>query len=373
MRRRLRRLRALIIKEWWSILRDPAAVGIAMVGPVLLLILFVYGVSLNTERVSVGIVIEQSTPEARDLAGAFRNARYFRPVFFQERLPAEQALSVGKVGGVVVLAGNFSRAALADGEAPVQVLVDGVDGRTGRTVATYVEGAVAKWLSQRVLTRQLTMAPGVQVASRVWFNPGLESRYFIAPGVIALIMMVTGTLLAALVVASEWEGGTMEAVLATPAMPSELLLAKIVSYVGLGIAGVGLAVALAVTVIGIPFRGSYLVLAAAASLFMLAALSMGFVVSGATKNRVSAGRLALTAGYLPTIMLSGLLFDLQNAPAPIQWISHLVPARYFVSILHSLFLVGNVWGVILPNLAGMGLLAFSLLALAVRLNRKRLG
>lgn len=373
MTRRLRRLRALIVKEWRSVLVDPAAFGIAVGAPVVLLILFVYGVSLDTERVSVGIVIEQSTPEARDLAGAFRNARYFRPVFFHERLPAERALSAGEVGGVVVLAGNFSRAALAEGEAPIQVLVDGVDGRTGRTVATYVEGAVAKWLSQRVLARQASMVPGAEVASRVWFNPSLESRYFIAPGVIALIMAVTGTLLAALVVASEWERGTMEAVLVTPAKPSELLLAKVLSYVGLGIAGVGLAVALAIAVIGIPFRGSYLILAVAASLFMLAALSLGFVVSGATRNRISAGRLALTAGYLPTIMLSGLLFDLQNAPAPIQWISHLVPARYFVSILHTLFLVGDVWGVILPNLAGMAVLAFSLLAVAVRLNRKRIG
>ena len=369
----LRRLEALFRKERREILRDPVGIAIAMGGPALLLFLFVYGVSLDTERVSVAIVVEQSTPEARDLAGAFHNASYFRATFFHERREAEQALAAGQVSGVVVLAGDFSRAALAEGEAPVQVLVDGVDGRTGRVVAAYVDSAVSKWLAQRVLARQTAGLPVAQLDSRIWFNPGIDSRYFMAPGVIALIMTVTGALLAALLVAREWERGTMEALLATPASPGELLLAKAGSYVGLGIAGMAVALALAILVIGVPFRGSYLVLAAAASLFMLAALSLGFVVSSATRNRVSAGRLTLTAGYLPTIMLSGLLFDLRNAPAPIQWISHLVAARYFVSTLHTLFLVGNVWPVILPDMAGMALIALLLLAVAMHLNHKRLG
>jgi ABC-2 type transport system permease protein len=370
---RLRRLNALILKEWREILRDPVAIAIAFGGPAVLLVLFVYGVSLETQRVSVAIVVEQSTPDARDLASAFHNASYFRPVFYQERHRAEQALAAGEVSGVVVLAGDFSRALLGEGEAPVQVLVDGVDGRTGRVVAGYVEGAVAKWLAQRVLARQSAGIPVALLESRVWFNPDIDSRYFMAPGIIALIMTVTGALLAALVVAREWERGTMEALLATPAMPGELLLAKIVSYVGLGTGGMALAIVVAIAVIGVPFRGSFLVLAATCALFMLAALSLGFVVSSATRNRVSAGRLAITAGYLPTIMLSGLLFDLRNAPAPIQWLSHLVAARYFVAILHTLFLVGNVPAVILPNLAGMALLTLLLLAIVVRLNRKRLG
>ena len=370
---RLRRVAALLVKEWREIVRDPIAVIIALGGPALLLVLFVYGVSLDTERVSVAIVVEHSTPEARDLAGAFHNASYFRAVFFHQRREAERALAAGEVSGVVVLAGDFTRAALGEGQAPVQVLVDGVDGRTGRVVAAYVDGAVAKWLAQRALARQATGLPVAQLDSRIWFNPEIDSRFFVAPGIIALVMTVTGALLAALLVAREWERGTMEALLATPARPGELLLAKAASYVGLGTAGMGVALSLAILVIGVPFRGSYLVLAAAAALFMLAALGLGFVVSSATRNRVSAGRLTLTAGYLPTVMLSGLLFDLRNAPEPIQWISHLVAARYFVSTLHTLFLVGNVWPVILPNLAGMALIAALLLAAAMHLNRKRLG
>jgi ABC-2 type transport system permease protein len=370
---RLRRLAALTLNEWREVVRAPVAVAIAMGGPAVLLVLFAYGVSLDTERVSVAIVIEQSTPEARDLAGAFFNARYFRPVFFHQRDRAEEALTTGAVSGIVVLAGDFSRGALGEGEAPVQILVDGADGRTGRIVASYVDSAVALWLGQRVLTRQSPGIPVVQPEIRIWFNPEVDSHYFVAPGVIALIMTVTGALLAALIVAREWERGTMEALLATPATPGELMLAKSICYTALGLAGIVVAMVLAIVIIKVPFRGSYLVLAACGAVFMLCALALGFLVSSATRNRVSAGRLALTTGYLPTVMLSGLLFDLRSAPAPIQWISHLVAARYFISILHTLFLAGNVWAVILPNLAAMALIAAVLLLAVAHLNRRRLG
>jgi ABC-2 type transport system permease protein len=373
MRTRLRRLKALFRKEWREILRDPLALTIALAGPAFLMVLFGFGVSLDTDRVSVAIVIERATPETRDLAGAFHNASYFRPVFFQERSLAEEALASGKVAGVIVLAGDFPRNVLGDGGAPVQVLVDGVDGRTGAVVASYAEGAVANWLAQRVQARLGNPIPVAQIESRVWFNPEIKSRNFVAPGIIALIMTITGALLAALVVAREWERGSMEALLATPATPRELLIAKAGSYVVLGLGGMALSLGLAIGVMGVPFRGSFIVLAVTAALFMLTALSVGFLVSSATRNQVAAGRLSLFVGYLPTIMLSGLLFDLNNAPEPIQWISHLVAARYFVAILHTLFLAGDVWAVIVPNLLGMTLITIVLLAGVVRLSRRRLG
>jgi ABC-2 type transport system permease protein len=370
---RLHRLRALIGKELRELSRDRVALTIALAGPLLLMLLFGYGVSLDTERVPVAIVIERSTPETRDLAAAFGNARYFRSVFFHRRELAEQALAAGEVAGAVVVASDFTRTVLARGDAPVQVLVDGADARTGRMVARYAEGAVASWLGQRLLTRQTESFSWVQVQARMWFNAEAKSRNFIVPGVIALILSVSGTLLAALIVAREWERGTMEALLATPVLAGELILARTVSYLVLGLGGTVLTVALSVTVVEVPFRGSFLILALAASLFMLTALSLGFLVSGATRNRIAAGRLSLTTSYLPTIMLSGLLFDLRNAPEPIQWISHLVPARYFVSLLHTLFLAGNVWPVLLPDLAGLASIAAVLLLGVVRLNRKRLG
>lgn len=370
---RLRRLRALMLKEWREILRDRLAIKMAVSGPALLMVIFAYGVSLDTERVPVAIVIENPTPEARDLAGAFHNARYFHSVFYQDRHAAEHALSIGAVSGVIVLAGDFARFVFREGGAPVQVLVDGVDSRTARIVFIYADGAVANWLAQRVQARLGDVIPGVQMESRIWFNPAAVSRNFIAPGIIALLMTVTGALLAALIVAREWERGTMEALMATPALASDLMVSKLVSYVALSLIGMTITLAFTVWVAEVPLRGSSLILAAAAALFMVTVLSLGYLISSATKDQVRAGRLTLTAGYLPTIMLSGLLFDLRNAPEPIQWISHLVAARYFIAILHTLFLAGNVWAVILPNLAGMAIIAVVLLAGIVRLGRKRLG
>jgi ABC-2 type transport system permease protein len=370
---RPRRLLALIGKEWKQILRDPLMMTIALAGPVCLSLLFGFGLSLDTERIPVGIVLEHSTPEARDLAGAFYNARYFRASFYTDRRQAERSLAAGEVNGIVILAGDFARPVWSDGGAPVQVLVDGVDGRTGRVVANYVEGAVANWLLQRVVTRQDVAMPLVQIKNRVWFNPELRSRYFVAPGAVALIMTMTGALLAALLIAREWESGIMEALLATPASASEILLARLVSYLALGIGSMTVTLAITVAELEVPFRGSFLVLAAASSLFMLAVLSMGFLISSLAKSQVAAGKFALAAGYMPTIMLSGLLFDLRNAPEPIQWISHLVSARYFVAILHTLFLVGDAWRVILPNLAGLAIIALVLLAAVVHRSRKRLG
>jgi len=369
---RARRIAALVLKEAREILRAPMPITIAFAGPAILLLLFAFGLSLDIEHVPVGIVIEQSTPEARDLAGAFKNVRYFHAVQFYDRRAAEEALVDGSIAGIVVLAGDFARAVLAGGGAPVQVLVDGVDGRTGRTVASYVDSAVANWLVQRALVGRSEGAPVAQAEARIWFNPETKSRYFLAPGLVALLMTVTGALLAGLIVAREWERGMMEALLATPAKAFDLLAAKLVAYLTLALAGMAVTLWLATTIMEVPFRGSFLIIAVAAALFMLSALSLGFLISAATRNQVRAGQVSLTLGYLPTVVLSGLLFDLRNAPEAIQWLSHVVAARYFVAILHTIFLAGDIWPVLVPNLIGMAAIAAILLAGVVRLSRKRL-
>ena len=285
MSARARRIGALILKEAREIIRTPLPMTIAFAGPVILLLLFAFGLSLDIERVPVGIVIERSTPDARDLAGAFSNVRYFHAVHFVDRRAAEEAVIEGRIAGVVVLAGDFTRAVLAEGGAPVQVLVDGVDGRTGRMLASYVDSAVANWLLQRALVRRSDSPPTIQMEARIWFNPEIKSRLFLAPGLVALLMTVTGALLAGLIVAREWERGMMEALLATPARAFDLLAAKIVAYLTLALCGMAATLWLATSVMDVPFRGSFLVLAVAAALFMLCALSLGFIISAATRNR----------------------------------------------------------------------------------------
>lgn len=370
---RLRRLKALIVVECRLALRSPGTITTVFAAPALLLLLFAYSQSLDTERVPVAIVLEQPTPQARDLAGALHNTRYFHSVFFRTRPAAEQALLHGEVNGVVVLAGDFSRAALAEGDAPVQVLIDGVDARVGRIVAGYVEGAVATWLFQRTLLGQIGGVDAVRTESRIWFNEEIDSRRFLMPGLIVLLMTVVSPLLSALVVAREWERGTIEAMLATPMTVADLLLAKMLVYFALTLAAVALTVGLTVTALEVPFRGSLLPLGAAASLFALSSLGLGLVISCATKNQFAVGRWTLLTGYLPAYMLSGFIFDLRNMPEPVQWISCLVSARYFVSILQTVLLAGDIWPVILPNLAGMAAIATVLLGTAMILVRKRLG
>lgn len=367
-----RRFRALLLREVRQTFRTRGALAVVVAGPAILLALFAYSVSLDIERVPIAIVIEQTTPEARDLAGAFNNARFFRPVSFHNRQAAERALERGELRGVVVLAGDFTRAALGGGQAPVQVLSDGVDPRVSRMVTSYTQSALATWLSQRVLTGRATGVDPVRVKSRTWFNPELESRNFLMPGLVALLMTVTGPLLTALVIARERGRGSLEAMLATSMTAREFIAAKVLWYLTLGLAGLTLMIGLTVYVMEVPFRGSILPVVAAASLFMLCALGLGIVIAMAARTQTAATRLTLTTGYLPAYMLSGVLFDIRSAPEPIQWISRLVPARYFVSVLHTTMLAGNVWAVILPDLAGLALLAFALLGCATILVRRRL-
>ena len=205
------------------------------------------------------------------------------------------------------------------------------------------------------------MAIPVTLEQRIWFNPAVQSRYFLVPGLIAVIMTLIGTLLTALVMAREWERGTMETLLVTPVRIRELLLGKLIPYFILGMCGMLLTVAMAVGVFDVPLRGSFLVLLAVSALFMLVALATGLLISILVKNQFVAGQIAIIVTYLPAFMLSGFIFDINSMPWAIQWVTHIVPARYFVTILQTVFLAGNVWAVILPNAAALVLMALALL------------
>jgi ABC-2 type transport system permease protein len=207
---------------------------------------------------------------------------------------------------------------------------------------------------------------------RVWFNPQLRSRNFLVPGLIAIIMTLTGTLLTALVVAREWERGTMEALLATQTGLLELLAGKLVPYFVLGMSGMALSVAMAVFLFGVPIRGSLLLLFGIAAVFLTGALGMGLLISTVTRNQFVAGQVAIVSAFLPAFMLSGFVFEISSMPMWIQWLTHIVAARYFVTILQTLFLAGNVWSVILPNLLALLLIAAVFLGLTAARTRKRL-
>jgi ABC-2 type transport system permease protein len=374
---RLRRIAALVRKESLQIASDPSAYLIAGVLPLLLLFLFGFGVSLDLRNVPIGLVVEQPSPEADSLVASFRNSRYFTVRLARHRAEVEDELVSGRLKAVVVLAADFTRR-LGRGEtAPVQVIVDGSDPNTAGLAQNYVQGVWANWLAQAATAAEgaaarSSAAPLVAAEPRYWFNQAIDSRDFLIPGSIAIIMTLIGTLLTALVVAREWERGTMEALMASPAGVGDFLLGKLIPYYVLGMAAMALSVVAAVAGFGVPFRGSVAVLVVVSSAFLAAMLPLGLLISTVTKNQFAASQAALIAAFLPAFLLSGFLFEIDSMPAPIRLITRVLPARYFVSSLQTLFLVGDVPEVLVPDTLALMAIAAVLNLLLVRATRMRL-
>ncbi len=366
------RLRALLRKEFLQILRDPSSIAIAFLLPVVLLLVFGYGVSLDAEHVPIALVVEQPSTDTASLTGGFQQSRYFAPIFMHNLHEAEAALMQRRVDAIVHLRSDFARQLRQPGGAPVQVIVNGVDANTARLILGYVQGVWQRWLQQQALARGQTLNAPVQVDPRIWFNSELRSRNFLVPGLIAIIMTLIGALLTALVMAREWERGTMEALLVTPVTMAEVLLGKVLPYFALGTGGMALSVAMGVWLFGVPLRGSLVLLFAASSLFLLAALGMGLLISTVTKNQFVAGQVAIITTFLPAFILSGFIFDIGSMPRVVQAITYVLAARYFVTILQTLFLAGNVWSVLVPNGLALVLLAVFFLGVSRRKLRKRL-
>jgi ABC-2 type transport system permease protein len=368
----LMRLRGILKKETLQILRDPSSIALAVVMPIVLLFLFGYGVTLDAEHIPVAVINDDDGGPARDLVARFELSPHFAVRRVRTLAEAESMIGSRSADAILQLQSDFSTRLASGRQAPVQLIVNGIDANRARLIQGYVRNVVNQWSVMRRARGETGSVPAVSVAQRVWFNEGTESRNFMVPGLITLIMTLIGILLTALVVAREWERGTMEAMLVTPLRRVEILLGKIIPYYILGMLGMGLSVTVAILVFQIPFRGSLTALILLSSLFMLASLGFGLLLSAAIRIQFVAAQISIVAGFLPAFFLSGLIFDLESTPLPIQIISHIVPARYFVSISHTLFMAGDVWAILLPNglvLAGM---AVCFISMAFRKITKRL-
>lgn len=367
-----RRIGALIVKETRQIIRDPSSIALGLVMPAMLVLLFGFALSLDVRNVPLALVIEGPALEARDLAAGFRFSPYFAARPAPSMAAAEAMMSAREVTGIVRLRSDFA-ADLARGAAEVQVIVHGTDANTARIISSYAQGVVAQWQARQAAEGRPVPGIGpVSLASRIWFNPTAESRHFLVPGLVVLIMTLIGALLTALVIAREWERGTLEALFVTPVRADEILLGKIIPYFVLGMLGFALTVTAALFLFEVPLRGSLAVLTIVATLYLLVSLGIGLVASAVTKSQFVASQIALLATLLPAIMLSGFLFDLRSMPSWLQLVTHLVPARYFVTLLQTLFLAGDIWSVILPNAAVLAVMAAVLMAVARAATRKRL-
>jgi len=366
------RLKGLIRKEFLQIVRDPSSIAIAFVMPIFLLLLFGYGVSLDADRLPVALVAEEPSADTADFFSGLAGSHYFVATRFTTQAAAEEALRRGGVNAIVHLRDDFaSRLRRPDG-APIQLIVNGVDANTARLTQGYVEGAWGNWLARRAQARGQEPATPVRLEQRIWFNSEVKSRNYLVPGLVAIIMTLIGTLLTALVMAREWERGTLEALLVTPASMTEVLLGKLIAYFVLGTGGMLLTVGMAVFLFEVPLRGSFWVLWTCASLFLLAALGMGLTISSLARNQFVAGQVAIIGTFLPAFLLSGFIFDIDSMPTVVQGVTHVIVARYFVSIVQTLFLAGDVWAVVLPNAAALLLMAVIFLAITWRKSKKRL-
>ncbi len=373
----LRRVVALVRKEFQQIRRDLSSYLIAGVLPLLMLFIFGYGVSLDLRRVPVAVVVEQSTPESDSLLESFRNSRYFQVIVARHREQVEEDLVSGRLRGVIVMAADFSQRLGRGDVAPVQVLVDGTDPNTAGLVMNYAQGVWTNWLVQEALSEndlvaRLDMVPLIRLEPRYWFNPDVRSQNFLLPGSLGIIMSLIGTLLTGLVVAREWERGTIEALMATPIGVSEFLLGKLLPYFFMGMVAMAITTVTTVFIFDVPLRGSVWALIGVASAFLAAMLPLGLLISTLAKNQFAASQAALIMAFLPALELSGFIFEIDSMPAVIRASTYVLPARYFVTCMQTLFLAGNVPEVLVPSVAALLTIGAILLAVLVLVTRLRL-
>ena len=354
-------------------IRDPATIAVGIVLPVILILLFGFGLSLDVRDVPLAVVLEDSSAPAGNLLAAFALSPYFHPQVVYSPHAADRLLMAGSVDGILTIPPDFARRFSA-GDARVQLAVHGTDANRARIIESYVAGAVGAWSARQSADDGTAAGAGpVNVQSRVWFNSANDSHYFLVPGLIVLVMTLIGAFLTAMVVAREWERGTFEALFVTPVRSGEILLGKTIPYFGLGVLGLILCVLSGKFLFHVPVVGSLVVLLGASMLYVLVALGVGLLISSYFKNQLVASQLTMLATFMPALMLSGFLFDLRSMPALIRAITYLLPARYYVALLQTTFLAGNIWAVILPNAAVLAAM-LALLGYASRaVTHKRLG
>ncbi|MDR2982475.1 MAG: ABC transporter permease [Puniceicoccales bacterium] len=369
----LRRLWALCRKEFFQIIRDPSSIMVAFVLPVMLMFIFAFGLNLDSDQVPLGLVLEDSGPEARDLAQSFSGTRYFNVKQVGTRQELAEALTNGSVRGFVVVPADFSRKLALRESSPIQVITDGSEPSLANFVSVYAQGVWSVWIRERAQDAGTAVIPAlIESEPRFWYNPSAISRNYLIPGSITIIMTVVGALLTSLVVAREWERGTMEALLAAGVNRGELLLSKLIPYFVLGMGALFVCWFVTVFLLSVPFRGSLFVLMGVGAIFLLSALGLGLLISTVMRNQFNAAQATLNAAFLPATMLSGLVFEISSMPTLVQFVTQFVPARYFVPAIQTIFQAGDLFKPLLKEVLFLIAAAVFFLGLTALKTRRRL-
>lgn len=354
-------LLALIKKEIKQILRDPSSIIIAFVLPFISIMIYMYGINLDSVKVTMGIKNDDPNPEVATLVKSFGHSKYVNSIYFDNIKDIETAVIRSKIKGAIVIPNDFSTKLARGQDADLLIITDGSEVNTANYVQSYAMSIANSWLTTSKYAG-FVKRPIINAEVRTWYNPDLNSHYFILPGSIAITMTLIGILLTSLVVAREWERGTMEAMLSTSVKAIHIVLGKYIPYFILGMLSLIFNIFLCVVIFQIPFRGSYVILFIVSALFLFTCLGIGLNISSLLKNQFLASMVAMSVGFMPALMLSGLMFPINSMPVFFQYLTRILPPRYYVSFVESEFMAGGVNSIRLENgiyLTILGLLFFA--------------
>ncbi len=375
----LRRIKAVARKEIIQILRDPRSLMVVLLMPLMQMALLGYGVNMDIKHVPICVFDREGSQQSEALLKAFQASQYFAIVETEREYSAvARAIDAGRCKMAIVIPQDFSQNLAYANAASVQAILDATDDNTANIALGYAQAVVGTYSSNVQLERTQSMgqpAPVVPAVAeyRVWYNEDLVSRNYIMPGVVALVMALVGAQLTSLTISREWERGTMEVLVSTPVTRMELMAGKILPYFFIGLVDAALCLLMAVFWFEAPFRGAVSTLFLTTSLFLIVVLGLGYFISASIRSQVGASQIALVATLLPTTLLSGFAFPIEQMPTPIQWLTYLVPARYYFAILKSVFLKGSGLGDLIEPIALLALYAAVIGLLAARAFRKTLG
>ena len=354
-------LLALIKKEIKQILRDPSSIVIAFILPIISITIYMYGINLDSVKITLGIKNDDNSPEVATLVKSFGHSKYINSINYDNMEDIKTAVLSSKIKGAVVIPNDFSAKLSRGQRADLLVITDGSEVNTANYVQSYALAISNQWLATSKYKKNLSK-PLINIENRTWYNPDLNSHHFIVPGSIAITMTLIGILLTSLVIAREWERGTMEALLSTKVRAIHIVLGKYIPYFILGMLSTAFNMFLCVCVFQVPFRGSYFMFFLISGIFLFTSLGIGLMISTALKNQFMASMVSISLGFMPALMLSGLMFPINSMPTFFQYLTMIIPPRYYISFIESEFMAGGVNEIRLANafyLTLLGLLLFA--------------
>ncbi|PKK83656.1 MAG: ABC transporter permease [candidate division Zixibacteria bacterium HGW-Zixibacteria-1] len=357
-------------KEVRHILRDVRSLVIAILMPILMTFLYGYAINLDIKNIKLAVIDFDRTLESRELGADFFNSGYFVPSLHQPDISdPERVLKTGNVGAVLTIRSGFAEAIHNKDEFELGLVVDGADANTAAAISSYSNIILGEYVKSKLPPN--FEIPGVTISQQVLYNPDLKSSHFFVPGLIAVILMMISALLTSITIAREKETGTMEQLLTAPVTPRQIIIGKVIPYIALALIDGFLILAFAVFHFGVPFIGSTLLLFGL--IYIAAALSLGIVISTVVKTQQLAMLVALLLTVMPSVMLSGFIFEIKNMPIVLQVLTHFIPARYFIQIIRGVMLKGSSIQVLWVEAAFLIAMTIGLLAIAVKRFKLKIG